>query len=88
VLRLTAAAEFLLLMSAAEFLLLMSAAAMLLISGAARTRLLIAAVTMLLIAAAGWLPMFLLAMSERAGESAAPVRTFRGARQGDRYHGT
>jgi hypothetical protein len=31
---------------------------------------LIAAITMLLIAAAGWLPMFLLAMGDRAGESA------------------
>jgi hypothetical protein len=31
---------------------------------------LIAAITMLLIVAAGWLPMFLLAMGDRAGESA------------------
>jgi hypothetical protein len=35
---------------------------------------LIAGVTMLLIAAAGVLPMFLLAMGERAGESAGPLR--------------
>ena len=64
---------------------LMTAAAVLLISGAAWTRLLIAALTMLLIAAAGLLPMFLLAMGERAGESAGPVRraTFSNAAAGE-----
>jgi hypothetical protein len=79
------AAGALRLAAAVEFLLLITAAVMLLISGAASTRLLIAAVTMLLIAAAGVLPMFLLAMGERAGESAGPVRraTFSAAAAGE-----
>ena len=80
-----AAAGALRLAAAVEFLLLMTAAVMLLISGAASTRPVIAAVTMLLIAAAGVLPMFLLAMGERAGESAGPLRraTFSDAGAGE-----